>query len=438
VAGQRKEKIPGRRVLYNLGAPQVQNYKLHCATCHQVKEHKDLVVGQLVDCTCGKQYDCVWYRPVSNPKELQDYVDAAMVVGKQGVPTAYDYETDGDEDTGNDEFTHNLVGTSFCRHDQRGTAIYVPLRHAVGENMDEQVFKEIVAPFMRVNPMSVYSASYMEWPWTLVKLDVEPNIVEDGCIAAYLEDPNRTWRHDPRSLKLKEVTKELFEIDVIELMSLVDLKTNNFSHVPVGQAFMYGCQDSDITVMVLEHVKQKKVHENQRTIWKLEHELIPVIGKMHLRGITLNPDHLVEGAKELDAHIEQLEQETFSLMGFEVKPNEDGYWERPIDLGSNQKVSQHLFHKMGLPYDQKSVGKNGYPSVSKESIQDLADDYPVVEKLLELKGEIHSRDNYVVTLPTYVNAVTGAIHGYFNQTGAPTGRFSHSQPNLANQAKIQD
>lgn len=411
----------------------VEKFTTNCPACHQSKLWANLQANQIVECMCGKQFDCVWYRPVSDVNTLGDYFAAA-----KDIKTAYDFETDGDEESGNDEYTHNLVGVSFCRHDQRGQAIYVPLRHAVGQNMAWEPFAELTAPFLQQNPMSVHSASYMEWPWTYVKFGVKANIVEDSVIAMFLQDPNRAWRTDPRTLKLKELAREVFDIDVVELKSLVDLKTSNFSYVPVAQAYAYGCQDSDLTVMLLDWCEKQQVKESQPIVWRMEHALIPVIGRMHLRGIKLDAEKLVVGAGQLDIKIEELEREVFTLMGFKVEPDANGYWERPFDLGSNQKVAEQLFHKMGIPYDQKSVGKNGYPSVAKEAIQDLQYDYPVIEKLMELKGEIHSRDNYVSALPAYVNAATGVIHGYFNQTGAPTGRFSHSQPNLANQAKIQD
>lgn len=433
MAGKKKERVAGRRILYNIGAMQVSNHSINCPACHQTTVHADLSVRQMVDCNCGKQFDCVWYRPVSDPKQLEEYLQGAA-----GILTAYDFETDGDEESGNDEFTHNLVGCSFCRMDQRGVAIYVPLRHTIGQNMPEDVFKSLAAPFMRDNPMAVHAASFMEWPYTYVKLGVEPKIVVDSCIVAYLQDANRAWTHDPRNLKLKGLAKEIFDIDVTALQDLVDLNTGNFGHVPVAQAYAYGCQDSDLTIMLVQWGQEHKVQEEQPNIWRVEHDLIPVVAKMHLRGIQLNPDHLVEGAKQLDKKIEELEQEVFQLMGFEVRPDEHGMWQRPFDLGSNKQVAEQLFTKMGIPYDQRSVGKSGVPSTSKDALEDIKDDWPVVAKVLEHRGEVHSRDNYVAALPTYVNAVTGFIHGYFNQVGAPTGRFSHSSPNLANQAKIRD
>lgn len=434
MAGTRKPQIPGRRRLYNIGAPEVTNHTISCDMCHKVVVHAVLKVGELIKCECGRQFDCVWYRPVSDAQELQAYVDGAK---SAGVATAYDFETDGNDTVGNSPFLRNLVGVSFCRRDQRGVAIYVPMRHLIGKNLDEEVVAEICAPFLRDHPCLVHGAAFMEWVWTYVKWHVDPKIIVDTCITMFLDDPNRVGRMDARNLKLKGLAKEIWDIDVTKLENLIDLKTQNFSLVPVAQAYAYGCQDSDLTVM-LDAAFTPKVMAEQATIFRLETSLIPAIAKMHLRGIKLNPVLLQEGALVLDKEIEELEQQVFKEMGYQVNVGADGQWERPFDLGSPKKVSEQLFMKMGLPYDQRSVGASGVPSSSSDALEDLKADFPVVECLLDWRGATHMRDNFIAALPNYINPVTGYIHGSFNQCGAPTGRFSCASPNTQQIPKIRD
>lgn len=431
----KQEKHESLVVLYNIRAPSVEGHSITCPRCSRVHGNLKLKIGQMVACECGKKFDCVWYRPVNDPKELQDYVNKALA---EAPGTSFDFETDGGEDTGNDPFTRNLVGVSFCRWDQPRVAIYVPLRHVVGFNMDEAVCKEICAPFVEQHPMAAHNFYGMEWPWTYVKWGVEPKVGYDTMIISWMDDTNRTHRFDPRGIGLKDMAREWWDIDVTALKQLVDLKTQNFSVVPIKLAYPYGCQDSDLSTRIVTE-KVEKVKKEQGSVFELETSLISVVAKMHLRGIVLDANLLAEGATKLDQEIKELELEVFQEMGFEVQPDPmSGHWLRPFDLGSPKKVSEHLFFKMGLPYDQRDVGKSGVPSSGKDELEQYRSAYPVVDKMLKHREAVHMRDNFLAALPGYTNAITGAIHGFFNQCGAPTGRFSHSKPNLAQIPKLRD
>jgi len=435
MAGKAKPKLKGKRHLHNIHAMSVPNHTLKCENCNKTQTLDKASVGMIIPCTCGHQMDLVFYRAVSDPAVLAQWLQEAKD-DPQCEGMSYDYESTGNKTNFNDPWVCQLVGCSFGRWDQPGVAIYVPVGHLVGDNMDMDAFIKVAAPFIRDFPMGVHGAAIMEYPWTVIKLDVIPKIVVDTAIVAFMDDTNRKHRFDPRNLKLKGLAFELWDIHVVDIGDLVDLKAQDFSVLPVKQAYEYGCQDSDLgTRLVIWGMK--RVMADQPTIWRLEHDIIPISAKMTLRGIRENPAVLVDGAPGLDAEIERLEEIVFREMGYDIVKNAIGEWMRPFDLGSTAKVSRRLFDEMGLPAPGKR-GKNGYYSTSKDNISDLAKEYPVAEKLLEWREAVHMRDNFVSALPQYINPVTGFVHGHFNQTGAPTGRFSHSAPNLAQIPKIRD
>jgi len=63
-------------------------------------------------------------------------------------------------------------------------------------------------------------------------------------------------------------------------------------------------------------------------------------------------------------------------------------------------------------------------------LQPLANDYPVVAKLLEYRGVAKSLSSFGENILEFIEPKTGRVHADFRQIGAPTGRFSCSNPNL--------
>jgi DNA polymerase-1 len=63
-------------------------------------------------------------------------------------------------------------------------------------------------------------------------------------------------------------------------------------------------------------------------------------------------------------------------------------------------------------------------------LQPLAEKYPVVGKLLEYRAVAKAMSSFGENILEYIEPKTGRIHADFRQIGAPTGRFSCSNPNL--------
>jgi len=418
-----KASVPlPKRILTNIAAESADNKSLVCPDCAHTKVYPILKVGDLPKCQCGVMFDIVDYRAVSDPDELKGWLTKA-----EGQLVATDIETMSPTGDHIDPYSGVIVGQSFCY--KPGRAIYVPIRHAVGKCMAWDTFKSIVGPWLRDNPSAVHNAGGMEWKWFYLHLGIEPKIEVDTIIVAALDDPNRSHRFDPRSLALKELAKELWDIRVTKYENIVR-KDQNFGFVDLKTAVPYGCQDSDLTIR-LHNQLTDRVRTRQPLIFKLEHEIIAVVASMSLRGFKLNGNFLVDSIGDMDKEIEGYERDTFKLMGFDPPDDSLQNWDRPFDLGSPKRVSEQLFHKMGLPYDERSVGASGLPSSSKEALEDYRQDYPVADCLCKWREASHMRNNFLAALPEYINKVTGYIHGSFNQTGVPTGRFSHSSPNTS-------
>jgi DNA polymerase-1 len=91
-----------------------------------------------------------------------------------------------------------------------------------------------------------------------------------------------------------------------------------------------------------------------------------------------------------------------------------------INLNSQQQVTDAL-KNLGVPVPETTRGWQ---------LQPLAEEYPVVAKLLEYRGVAKSLTSFGENILEFIKPETGRIHADFRQIGAPTGRFSCSKPNI--------
>ena len=91
-----------------------------------------------------------------------------------------------------------------------------------------------------------------------------------------------------------------------------------------------------------------------------------------------------------------------------------------INLDSQAQVTDALLG-LGIPM----------PSSTRAwELQPLAEQYPVVAKLLEYRGVAKAVGSFGENILEFIEPATGRIHADFRQIGAPTGRFACSKPNL--------
>ena len=173
--------------------------------------------------------------------------------------------------------------------------------------------------------------------------------------------------------------------------------------------FIYDFKDEFIKELL-----EEEMFDLYKTI---ELPLCYVLAKMEINGIKVDVNYLNEMEEMLSNKIKLLEQDIYSLSGFE------------FNISSPKQLSDVLFKKMMIPYPKK-VKDDNY-STNKEILDKLVNDYPIVEKILMYRTYTKLLSTYVVSLKEEIK-VDGKIHTIFNQSLTRTGRLSSERPNLQN------
>ena len=181
----------------------------------------------------------------------------------------------------------------------------------------------------------------------------------------------------------------------------------------------YAAKDAVIMREVRDRLHERIVTEGLEHVLKLENECVLPIAQMELNGIYLDEtrwrEQLAVVSKKQAATAEELQ----GMLAAGVA--QASLFGRPeINLDSIDQVTSAL-QNLGVPVEGTTRAGALLP---------LADDYPVVAKLLEYRQMAKATQSFGENILGFIEPSTGRIHADFRQIGAPTGRFSCSNPNL--------
>ncbi len=181
----------------------------------------------------------------------------------------------------------------------------------------------------------------------------------------------------------------------------------------------YAAKDAVIMREVRDRLHERIVTDGLEHVLKLENECVLPIAQMELNGLYLDEtrwrEQLAVVSKKQAAAAEELQ----GMLAAGVA--QASLFGRPeINLDSIDQVTSAL-QNLGVPVEGTTRAGALLP---------LADDYPVVAKLLEYRQMAKATQSFGENILGFIEPSTGRIHADFRQIGAPTGRFSCSNPNL--------
>ena len=152
----------------------------------------------------------------------------------------------------------------------------------------------------------------------------------------------------------------------------------------------------------------------------VELPLVPVLAAMEQTGIYVNRAALERELAAANVRIDTLVEEIHTLAGTE------------FNISSPKQLGEILFERLGLTTGGKvKKTKTGY-STNAETLEELRDQHPIVDKVLTYRMWTKLRSTYLEGIGALIRPATGRVHTSFNQTVTATGRLSSSDPNLQN------
>ncbi|MBQ3966751.1 MAG: DNA polymerase I [Treponema sp.] len=360
------------------------------------------------------------YKAVTEHAELAAFVDALLASDNKEV--ALDTETDS-----LNTWTANLVG--FSLSNKAGSGIYVPViltDSLFAATIEKKFALEQIARLFNAPDCTIimHNAKFdLQVLWTnglgkFVNPGKDDEIsyaatIADTMIAAWLLEPDRTGKVAYGLEYLSETKLGLKGTEYEELVP----RGATFADVPLEKAADYGAEDADFTWQLWQIFKPALKDSNLYGLFAdMEMRVLPILASMELRGIHLNADALKSYESELKVQIDKIEKEVYALVGHE------------FNIASPKQLGEVLFEERGLKPPKKN--KRGY-SVDAAVLEELADQDPVPQKIVEYRNLAKLLSTYVEPLPLMADE-NGRIHTSFMQTGTATGRLSSRDPNLQN------
>jgi len=181
----------------------------------------------------------------------------------------------------------------------------------------------------------------------------------------------------------------------------------------------YAARDAAIMIPLREQIEDRLRNDDLMRAAELEFNCIMPIAEMELSGFYLDQDRWREQLDRVKLAQEKVADELQDMLSAGVA-QATLFGRAEINLDSQQQVTDALLG-LGVPV----------PDTTRAwQLQPLAEKYPVVAKLLEYRGVAKSLSSFGENILEFIEPKTGRIHADFRQIGAPTGRFSCSNPNL--------
>ena len=257
---------------------------------------------------------------------------------------------------------------------------------------------DAIKAILKDSSIRKYCYDYKAIKVALAKRGIEINgVYFDLLIASYLVDSS--LKNNP------EIVMNIYGVDFSESDEQPSLFAAEMPQKTAKMAY-FSRKLKDKVYGELEKIEAVKLYET------LEVPLIDTLADMEIEGFPLDAKTLDEFGDVYKEKEKVLAQEIYDMAGEE------------FNLASPKQIADVLFNKMGLSANRKQ-------STSVDNLKDIADEHPIVNKILEYRKYFKLVSTYIEGLKAHIYK-DGKIYAKFNQALTTTGRLSSSEPNLQN------
>lgn len=333
-------------------------------------------------------------------------------IAEKRVPYSMDLET-----TGLNPWKDSIVGVGLCATE--AGAVYIPIAHSYYQPYDGRAAMELLKPLFEYAPFIgfnvLFDVEFLEF-----QAGIKSHL--DFVDAALLTYVDGQVPGNSLSAQAKfHLNMKVFSFKEFMLKTDLPLRSTNIADAPIAHVAAY-CGRDTLAAFLLYKKLYSRLKDNK--VYKLEHDLLPVIRWLRKNGVLVNQEYFEKEQKRITGEKDELTQLLYSQAHSMCNERVE------FNPRSSTQVSEVLFKRIGLPVQGRSK-KTKAPSTSENALAPLRWDYPLVNNLL-IWREMDKR------LTSYLNKYhmlvqdDGRIHASYNQTGVITGRFSSSNPNMQN------
>lgn len=389
------------------------------------------------------------YQSLTSSATLTKLVDKMIAMGKL---IGFDIESGytGEESKGLALLTYHpnwiLVGVSFTNNLQG--AFYVPVAHDRGGNVDDEVVAaraiwKLVNSGLGVAHNASFELNGLSrwfrdtlWDDIVVGRQVRESngyfdVKSDSMVEAHL-----LALYEPKGpgggigVGLKELSKHVLGHVMTEFKSLFPeddtemgpgtkkskMTTIRFNTREAGSRAIieYACEDA-VSCLALHLMHAPKLTDS--VIYKKEIALLRVLAEMEYEGMLLDWDYIHQKAEELLIFRDKMNEEILAELSERLQETVN------INIASPKQLGDLLFNKLGLPVKMKT--DSGAPSTSEKALRSIAQEDPVVKKILRYREVNKLYGSYLHKYDVELNYDgTNRARPNHRSLGALTGRLS--------------
>ena len=181
----------------------------------------------------------------------------------------------------------------------------------------------------------------------------------------------------------------------------------------------YAARDAAVLPQIRDQIAERLKNDGLDRVGALEFDCVMPIAEMELNGFAVDCDRWLAQVGTVRSAQVKAADELHDMLSAGVS-QASLFGRAEINLDSQQQVTGALTN-LGIPMPETTRAWQ---------LQPLADQYPVVKKLLEYRGVQKAVTSFGENFLEFLEPKTNRVHADFRQIGAPTGRFSCSNPNL--------
>ena len=299
-------------------------------------------------------------------------------------------------------------------------AYYIPLMHeydGVPNQLDREYVLQKLKPWLEDKEAKKIGHNLKYDSHIFANHGIELNGTDfDSMLESYVLNSTAT-RHN-----LNAVAKRYLNLDTTSYEDVAGkgAKQIGFNQVSLEDAIHYAAEDADVSFQLHQtlHPKLMEINSLAKLYTDIEAPLLKVLQTIERNGVLIDESMLQKQSDQFAITLKELESKAYSLAGAE------------FNLNSPKQLQEILYDKLSLPILKKTP--KGQPSTAESVLQRLAEDFPIVQTILNYRTTAKLKTTYTDKLPLMVNQDTGRVHTSYHQAVTATGRLSSSDPNLQN------